>query len=52
MPQRCIVIGASAGGFQVLANMVSQLPADLPLPVFIVIHVPAYQPSPLPDILS
>jgi two-component system, chemotaxis family, protein-glutamate methylesterase/glutaminase len=52
MPQRCIVIGASAGGFHVLVNMVSQLPADLPVPVFVVMHVPAYQPSYLPHILS
>ncbi len=52
MPQRCIVIGASAGGFQVLVDIVSQLPADLPVPVFVVMHVPAYQPSYLPHILS
>jgi two-component system chemotaxis response regulator CheB len=52
MPQLCIVIGASAGGFQVLVDIVSQLPADLPVPVFVVMHVPAYQPSHLPHILS
>jgi two-component system, chemotaxis family, protein-glutamate methylesterase/glutaminase len=52
MPQGCIVIGASAGGFQVVVSIVSQLPADLPVPVFVVMHVPAYQPSYLPHILS
>ena len=52
MPQRCIVIGASAGGFKVLVDLVSRLPADLPVPVFIVMHVPAHEPSYLPQILS
>jgi two-component system, chemotaxis family, protein-glutamate methylesterase/glutaminase len=52
MPQRCIVIGASAGGFHVLVEIASQLPADLPVPVFIVMHVAAYRPSHLPYILS
>jgi two-component system chemotaxis response regulator CheB len=52
MEQRCIVIGASAGGFEVVVDIASQLPADLPAPVFVVMHVPAYLPSHLPDILS
>jgi len=52
MPQRCIVIGASAGGFQVLVDLVSQLPADLPVPLFVVMHIPAYEHSYLPEILS
>jgi two-component system, chemotaxis family, protein-glutamate methylesterase/glutaminase len=52
MPQQCIVIGASAGGFQVLVDIASQLPADLPVPVFMVIHLPADHPSELPSILS
>ena len=52
MYPRFIVIGASAGGYQVLKDLVSQFPADLPVPVFIVLHIPAYEPSMLPEILS
>lgn len=52
MLPRCIVMGASAGGFEVLLGIVSRLPADLPAPVFVVLHIPAYQPSYLPSILS
>ena len=52
MSPRCIVIGASAGGFEVLLDIVSQLPADLPAPIFVVMHIPAYHPSYLPAILS
>ena len=52
MSERCIVIGASAGGFEVVVDIASQLPADLQAPVFIVMHIPAYHPSYLPSILS
>ena len=52
MPNRCIVIGASAGGFEVLTELVSQLPADLPAPLFVVMHVPAHHTSYLPEIFS
>lgn len=52
MPQQCIVIGASAGGFEVVVDIASQLPEDLPAPVFVVMHVPASHPSYLPAILS
>ncbi len=52
MLPRCIVIGASAGGYEVLKDLVSQLPADLAVPVFVVLHIPSYEPSPLPEILS
>src|SRR5215211_440012 len=52
MPQQCIVIGASAGGFQVVVNIASQLPADLPVPVFVVMHIPADHHSYLPEILT
>ncbi len=47
-----IVIGASAGGVQALSTLVSDLPADLPAAVFIVLHIPSDSPSLLPDILS
>ncbi|WP_348628445.1 chemotaxis protein CheB [Mesorhizobium sp. WSM3868] len=48
---RCIiVIGASAGGVEPLRKIVSDLPADLPAAVFIVLHVG--QISYLPEILD
>ena len=47
-----IVIGASAGGVQALSKLVSQLPADLPAAVFIVLHLPSDPPSQLPAILA
>jgi two-component system, chemotaxis family, protein-glutamate methylesterase/glutaminase len=52
MSQRCIVIGASAGGLEVVEDVVSEFPADLPVPVFVVMHVSASQPSILPEILT
>jgi two-component system, chemotaxis family, protein-glutamate methylesterase/glutaminase len=52
MSPQCIVIGASAGGLEPLREVVAQLPADLPAPVFVVMHLPANHKSYLPDILS
>ena len=47
-----IVVGASAGGVEALAEFASRLPAGLPVAVFIVLHMPAYGHSILPDILN
>ncbi len=47
-----IVIGASAGGVQALAELVAYLPARLPAAVFIVLHIPSNVPSLLPAILE
>jgi len=47
-----IAIGASAGGVELLLDLVQQLPADLPASVFIVVHVTPNQPSVLPDLLT
>lgn len=53
MPNRdIVVIGASAGGIQALTNLVSGLPADLPAALFVVVHVPPYADSHLPEILE
>ncbi len=52
MSPRCIVIGASAGGFEVLQDIVAHLPADLSVPVFVVLHISPYEPSLLPEILD
>jgi two-component system chemotaxis response regulator CheB len=46
-----IAIGASAGGFQVLLDLASQLPADLRAAVLIVLHIGSH-PSMLPELLS
>src|SRR5581483_1706827 len=53
MPGRdIIVVGASAGGVDVLAQLVRGLPAGLPASLFVVHHVPAGFRSVLPTILS
>jgi len=52
MVSQCIVIGASAGGLEPLKEVVSQLPANLHAPVFVVVHTRPYAPSLLPEILS
>lgn len=38
---KAVVIGTSAGGVQALLHVLPQLPADLPVPVLAVIHMPA-----------
>lgn len=47
-----IVIGASAGGVPALCAVASSLPSDLPASIFVVMHIPAWQDSALPAILS
>src|SRR4051794_40107959 len=49
--QRAIVIGASAGGIEARREVVSRLPPDLPVPAFVVLHIPPYVSSTLPEIL-
>lgn len=38
--KRLLVIGASTGGSQALTRVLKQLPADFPLPIAIVLHMP------------
>jgi two-component system chemotaxis response regulator CheB len=47
-----IAIGASAGGVEVLLELVRKLPEDLPAAVFVVVHMPAGHTSTLPELLT
>lgn len=47
-----IVIGASAGGLQALVELCKALPGDLGASIFVVVHVPADNPSMLAAILG
>jgi two-component system chemotaxis response regulator CheB len=47
-----IVVGASAGGVEALTALVRQLPKDFAGSIFVVLHIPPYSESRLPEILS
>jgi two-component system chemotaxis response regulator CheB len=47
-----VVIGASAGGLEVLRRVVADLPADLPAAVCVVLHIAPQSPSALAPILQ
>ena len=51
-PPQAIVIGASAGGVEALSNILPHLPADYPLPIMVVIHVPADRRSLMADLFA
>ncbi|HSN24690.1 MAG TPA: chemotaxis protein CheB [Kofleriaceae bacterium] len=52
MNRDIITIGASAGGIEVLLDVVRDLPVDLPASVFVVVHVPPTHASLLPELLT
>jgi two-component system chemotaxis response regulator CheB len=47
-----IVVGASAGGVEALVTLARSLKRNLQAAVFVVLHIPAYSPSFLPEILN
>jgi two-component system chemotaxis response regulator CheB len=47
-----IVVGASAGGVPALQAFVHSLPADFKGSVFVVLHIPTYAKSRLPQVLN
>jgi two-component system chemotaxis response regulator CheB len=47
-----IVVGASAGGVQVLQDLMRGLPEDFPAALFVVVHTSASSPGILPQILD
>jgi two-component system, chemotaxis family, protein-glutamate methylesterase/glutaminase len=52
MKRDIICIGASAGGVTALRSFVQGLPKDFAGSIFVVLHVPPYTESYLPDVLS
>jgi two-component system chemotaxis response regulator CheB len=52
MPHEAIAMGASAGGLRALSSILSALPADFPVPIFIVQHTLASPSDILPDLLD
>lgn len=47
-----IAIGASAGGVEVLLEMVEELPVSFPASIFVALHTMPKHVSPLPELLS
>lgn len=47
-----IVVGSSAGAVEALLAILPELPASLPVPVLIVVHVPRDRPSALPELFA
>ncbi|MDV3482476.1 MULTISPECIES: chemotaxis protein CheB [Sphingobium] len=52
MSERAIVIGTSAGGVQALSRILPGLPAGLPMPVLVVVHVPPRKPNALVELFA
>ncbi|RYG49224.1 MAG: chemotaxis protein CheB [Chitinophagaceae bacterium] len=50
--QRVIVMGASAGGFEAFKTVIKGLPADFPIPIFIVWHMSPDIRGILPQVLN
>ena len=50
--RRVVVIGASAGGVEALKDDLSGIPADIGAPIFVVLHIPPFVASSVPQILD
>ncbi len=51
-PPAAVAIGASAGAVEALMQLLPELPADLGVPVLVVVHVPADRRSALPQVFE
>lgn len=51
-PAAAVVIGASAGALETLSLILPSLPANYPLPVMVVVHLPADKKSILAELLQ
>lgn len=49
---RAVVIGASAGAVEALLHILPQLPAGFPVPVLVVVHLPADRPNTMVDLFA
>lgn len=47
-----VVIGGSAGSLEALSAILPELPGDFPLPILVVVHLPADKKSMLPEVLQ
>jgi len=48
VPVRAVAVGASLGGVEVLATLLTGLPGDCRVAIFVVVHLPRDRPSLLP----
>lgn len=52
VPPQAVVMGASAGALEALTAILPALPGEYPLPLMIVVHLPADKPSVLPELMQ
>lgn len=51
-PAQAVVIGASAGALDALSTLLPALPQTFPLPIFVVVHIPADKKSVMAELLK
>lgn len=51
-PTEAVAIGASSGAVEAVGAILTRLPKEFALPIFVVIHVPADRPSALADLFQ